>query len=363
MMLHKPIHIKKWLLPISFLYGLGVSLRNNFFKWGIYKQKEYNVPIICVGNISVGGTGKTPHTEYLVRLLKDKYKVAVLSRGYKRKTDNYVLATTMSTVKEIGDEPFQIKQKFPDIIVAVDTKRTRGIEHLLSLPTPPEVIILDDGFQHRYVKPSYSIVLSDFNRPVYEDKLLPAGRLRESADKLRVATDIIITKCPEVLQPIDFRIISKDVNVFPYQGLYFTTFVYKRLEPLFNSGKIESLDLKKLKDKHVLLVTGIASPKPLLEKITEYAKDVIFMQYKDHHSFTNANVKSIIARFNKIDSDEKIIILSEKDAIKFRSLNIKDEFKFFFYYLPIEISFLEEGYKREFDKKIIDHVKKYRANS
>lgn len=363
MMLHKPIHIKKWLTPVSFLYGLGVSLRDNFFKWGIYKQKEYNIPIICVGNISVGGTGKTPHTEYLVRLLKDKYKVAVLSRGYKRKTDDYILATASSTVKEIGDEPYQIKQKFPDIMVAVDKKRTRGIENLLALASPPDVIILDDGFQHRYVKPSYSIVLSDFNRPIYEDKLLPAGRLRESSDKLRLATDIIITKCPEVLQPIDFRIMSKDVNAFPYQGLYFTTFTYQKLEPIFNSGRIEALELKQLKDKHVLLVTGIASPKPLLKKISEYAKDVDFMKYDDHHSFTNANVKSIISRFNKIDSDDKIIIVSEKDAIKFRSLKIKDEYKFYFYYLPIEICFLEKDHQKEFDKKIIDHVEEYRKNS
>jgi len=362
MITHKPLHIKKWLTPVSYLYGLGVSLRNNFFKWGIHSQKEYNIPVICVGNISVGGTGKTPHTEYLVRLLKNKYKVAVLSRGYKRKTNGYILSTIDNTIAEIGDEPYQIKQKFPDIIVAVDKKRTRGIENLLALASPPDVIILDDGFQHRFVKPSYSIILSDFNRPVYEDKLLPAGRLRESADRLRQATDIIITKCPEVLQPIDIRIISKDVNAFPYQGLYFTTFVYSKLQPIFNSGRIEGLELKSLRNKHVLLVTGIASPKPLLDKISEYAHKVDSIVYGDHHKFTNGNLKHILSKFNKINTDDKIIIVSEKDAIKFKSLKIKDEVKFFFYYLPIEISFLDNDYKSEFDKKILEHVEKYRAN-
>lgn len=364
MILHKPIHVKKWLMPISALYGFGVCLRNKFFKWGIYKRKEYNIPIICVGNISVGGTGKTPHTEYLVRLLKNQYKVAVLSRGYKRKKNGFILSTIESTINEIGDEPYQIKQKFPDIIVAVDKKRTRGIENLLALASPPDVIILDDGFQHRFVKPSYSIVLSDFNRPVYEDKLLPAGRLREPASRLRLASDIIITKCPDALQPIDFRIISKDINAFPYQCLYFTTFTYQKLKPVFNStGRIEVLELEKLKDKHVLLVTGIASPKPLLDKVSEYALKVDSMMYKDHHAFTNTNLKSIISRFNKIKTDDKIIIVSEKDAIKLRGLNIKDDIKFFFYYLPIEVSFLDGEHKKEFDEKIIKHVKEYRANS
>lgn len=364
MILHKPIHIKKWLMPISSLYGFGVCLRSKFFKWGIYKSKEYDIPIICVGNISVGGTGKTPHTEYLVRLLKDQYKVAVLSRGYKRKTNGFILSTIDSTISEIGDEPYQIKQKFPNIIVAVDKKRTRGIDNLLVLASPPDVIILDDGFQHRFVKPSYSIVLSDFNRPVYEDKLLPAGRLREPADRLRLASDIIVTKCPEALQPIDFRIISKDINAFPFQGLYFTSLSYQKLEPVFNSaGRIEALELEKLKDKHVLLVTGIASPKPLLDKVSEYAPKVDSMVYKDHHAFTNANLKSIISRFNKIKSDDKIIIVSEKDAIKFKGLKIKDDVKFFFYYLPIEVSFLDGEHKKEFDEKIIKHVEEYRANS
>lgn len=363
MILHKPVHIKKWLLPISWLYGFGVCIRNKFFKWGIYKQQEYHIPIICVGNISVGGTGKTPHTEYLVKLLKDKYRVAVLSRGYKRKSNGFILSTIESTVKEIGDEPYQIKQKFPDIIVAVDAKRRRGIEQLLALDNPPEVIILDDGFQHRYVKPSYTIVLTDFNRPIYEDKLLPAGRLREPVSKLSLANDIIITKCPEMLQPIETRIITKDIDAFPYQGLYFTTFYYKQLKPIFPCNEVENITLNELKNKHVLLVTGIASPKPLLDKLSEYTSKVDTMIFDDHHAFTSSNIKSIISKFNKIDSKNKLIIVTEKDAIKFKSLKVDDEFKSYFYYLPIEVSFLDNCLQAEFDQKILDHVKNYKRNS
>ena len=175
--------LNHYLTPISFLYEIGVRFRNKLFDWEILKSKQFAVPVICVGNLAVGGTGKTPHTEYLIRLLKSKYRIAVLSRGYKRKTSGFVLADAASTSRQIGDEPYQIKQKFPDIIVAVDASRRHGIEQLLALPESarPELILLDDAYQHRYVQPSFSVVLTDFNRLYYEDTLLPTGRLREPA--------------------------------------------------------------------------------------------------------------------------------------------------------------------------------------
>lgn len=191
------------LLPLSFVYGLIVGIRNSFFNMGILKSKEFNVPIICVGNITVGGTGKTPHTELILAELQKDFQVACLSRGYKRKTTGFRLADAQSTANDIGDEPLQIKKKFPDIIVAVDEKRCRGIEKLLALPAPPQVIVLDDAFQHRYVKAGKNIIMMDYNRPVYKDYLLPAGRLRETPYALRRADYIITSKCPPELTPIE----------------------------------------------------------------------------------------------------------------------------------------------------------------
>lgn len=360
---HKPIKINKWFIPLSWIYGFVVFMRNKFFKWGIYKSKSYDIPIFCVGNISVGGTGKTPHTEYLIRLLKDKYRIAVLSRGYKRKTNGFILSTPESTSREIGDEPYQIKQKFPEVMVAVDRDRCHGVETLLALDTPPEVIILDDGFQHRYIKPSYIIILSDYNRAVYADKLLPAGRLREPAHYLRFATDIIITKCPNDLQPIDFRIILHDVDPYPFQGLFYTRFAYKKLLPVFGETRRESMELNALKGKSILLVTGIASPKPLVEKLSEYTKDVHTMEYGDHYTFTKKDIRNIVSRLKKMEGKNKIIVVTEKDAGRLKMLkHIDDELKFYFYYIPIEVSFLESKHREEFNQRIISHVEENRRN-
>lgn len=355
MIKHEPVRIKNWLLPLSWLYGLIVYIRNKFFDWGILKHEEFDIPVICIGNITVGGTGKTPHTEYLVHILKDKYRVGVLSRGYKRKSKGFVLADSSSTSLDLGDESFQIKNKFPDIIVAVDGNRRRGIHKMLSLENPPEVILLDDAFQHRYVKPSYTIILSDFNRPVYEDTLLPAGRLRESASAMSNANMIIVTKCPDDLQPIDYRIISHDVNAFPFQELYFTHFKYKLLQPLFKDEASEE-PLHYLKDKDILLVTGIASPKMLLKKLAEYTDNIDTIQYRDHYNFKSKDIKHISNRFRNITSDNKLILVTEKDATRLvLRKDIDDDVKKYIYYLPIEVSFLDKG--DDFKAKIYKHIK------
>lgn len=216
------IKINSYLAPLSFLYGIGVWLRNRLFDWGILHSEQYPVPVICIGNLSVGGTGKTPHTEYIVRLLKDKYRIAVLSRGYKRKTSGFILADSGSSSLEIGDEPFQMKNKFPDILVAVDADRRRGIQHLLSLPEKdkPEVILLDDAYQHRYVHPSLSIVLSDYHRLFYNDKLMPAGYLREPVSNINRTDIVVVTKCDKDMKPIDFRIIEENMKLRAHQLLF-----------------------------------------------------------------------------------------------------------------------------------------------
>lgn len=357
------MHIYKWLMPFSYVYGFVVYIRNLLFKSGVLKRKTYNLPIICIGNISVGGTGKTPHTEYIIKLLKDKYRVAVLSRGYKRKSKGFVLASKNSLVGDIGDEPFQMKQKFPEILVAVDKKRTRGIEKLLQLPEPPQVIILDDGFQHRYVKPSYVIILSDHNRPVYEDKLLPAGRLRESCFYLNFASDIIVTKCPDDLLPLDYRIVEHYLNPYPFQGLYFTSFSYASILPIFNK-KLNSIPLNSLKDKAILLVTGVAAPKPLVDKISEYTQNIITLQFADHHQFSEKDMLNIKSKFDEIKSSNKIILLTEKDAGRMKCMKITDKnILNSLFYIPIEVKFLKNDFKKEFDKKILAHVKEYSRNS
>lgn len=351
----QPIRINKWLLPFSWLYGVIVYLRNKFFDWGILKHEEFDIPVICIGNITVGGTGKTPHTEYLIRSLSKKYKIGVLSRGYKRNSSGFVLATAESTSQQIGDESFQIKRKFPDVIVAVDGDRRRGIKKLLALEAPPEVILLDDAFQHRYVKPSYTIILSDYNRPVYEDTLLPAGRLREPASSLRNANMILVTKCPQDLQPIDFRIISHDINPFPYQSLYFTTFAYNSLHPVFMEES-RSLSLDVLRGKQILLVTGIASPKMLLQKLSEYTDSVETMTYPDHYNFKAKDIKHITGTFNNLKSDNKLILVTEKDAARLVSTDgIDENIKEHLYYISIEVSFM--GNESDFEEKIYKHVR------
>lgn len=359
------VHIKKWLLPLSWLYGLIVFVRNKFFDWKILKQKEYDVPIICVGNITVGGTGKTPHVEYLVQLLLGEgFRVAVLSRGYKRKSSGYVLATTSSSAMEIGDESFQIKNKYPNVVVAVDSKRTRGIENLLALPIKerPEIILLDDAFQHRYVKPSFTILLTDFNRIMTQDCLLPAGRLREPISYAEQANIILVTKCPKGLNPLDQRLISKDLHVFPYQFLSYTTFSYGKVTPVFNDEL--PFALNKISEKSTLLVSGIANPKLFYSKIKRYAQTIEMMEYSDHYQFTKKDIGDIMKRFDGLLGQNKIIIVTEKDAARFRSMNdLPEKFKDFLYFLPIKVSFINQEDKEVFNHKIIDHVRKNKSNS
>ena len=224
------IYINKKLRPLSWLYGLGVGFRNMLFEAGILKSQTYATPVISVGNITVGGTGKTPHVEYLIRLLKDKTNLAVLSRGYKRKSRGFLLADNDSTMYDIGDEPFQIKQKFPDITVAVDKKRTRGISRLINGEAGKDidVILLDDAFQHRYVRAGISILLVDYHRLIIYDELLPSGRLREPVGSKDRADIVIVTKCPPDIKPMDYRVITKAMALYPYQQLYFSTHEYSR---------------------------------------------------------------------------------------------------------------------------------------
>ena len=323
------------LWPLSVLYGLGVSVRNRLFNLGILESHEFDIPIICVGNITVGGTGKTPHTEALINVLKNDYRVACLSRGYKRKTSGFVLATETSTASEIGDEPMQIKNKFPDITVAVDANRVRGIKKLMQLPEKPDVIVLDDGFQHRYVKADINILLIDYNRPIYEDHLLPLGRLREKASAKDRANYVIVTKCPPNISPIEKRIILKHLNLMAYQQLLFTTMKYGDITPLDKTSRCSITP-----DSAILCVTGIAQPAPYIEYLEKLTKQIHQIAFPDHHNYRDGDIHRIIQDYDKISNPNKYIFTTEKDAVRLALSNIPDEIRQRIFYVPIEPEFL-----------------------
>ena len=354
---------RHWILtPITFLYSIVIGLRNKFFDWKILTSKEFDIPIISVGNLTVGGTGKTPHTEFLIELLRKEHRVALLSRGYKRKTTGYRLATESSTSSEIGDEPYQIKQKFPSIHVAVDENRRRGIQHLCedSASQDTEVILLDDAFQHRYVVPGINIVLTDYNRPIHEDALLPSGMLREPISGIYRANIVIVTKCPRDIKPIDFRIASKNLELRPYQRLYFTAFVYGNLTAFASQSSSKPLsDITS--DTHILLVTGIASAAPLVEKLHEYTNHIIHMEYGDHHHFTRSDLQTISKKFDSIVAATKFIITTEKDAARLADQELDETIKKNLYVLPIKVKFLQDQ-EESFNKYIIDYVNKNSRN-
>ena len=354
---------RHWILaPITFLYSIVIGLRNKFFDWKILTSREFEIPIISVGNLTIGGTGKTPHTEFLIELLREEHKVALLSRGYKRKTSGYRLATENCSSEEIGDEPYQIKQKFSDIYVAVDENRCRGIHNLCEDITTQdtEVILLDDAFQHRYVIPGINIVLTDYNRPIHEDALLPTGMLREPISSIYRANIVIVTKCPKDIKPIDYRIAAKNLELRPYQRLFFTTFIYGDLISFINRSKQKSLsDITP--DTHILLVTGIASASPLVEKLCEHTDHVIHLEYGDHHRFTRSDLQIINKRFDGIKSMSKLIITTEKDAARLTNIELNETIKENLYVLPIKVSFLQDQ-KESFNKYIIDYVSKNSRN-
>ncbi len=354
------IKINDWLRPLSWLYGIGVGLRNHLFDLGVLPQREFSIPVIDVGNITVGGSGKTPHVEYLVRLLRDKMKVAVLSRGYKRKSRGYVLAGDDTPMQAIGDEPFQMKRKFPDVYVAVDKNRRQGIAHLTDdEPTRDvDVILLDDAYQHRYVKPGINILLVDYHRLIIYDKLLPAGRLREPMKGKNRADIVIVTKCPKDLKPMEFRVLTKALNLYPYQALFFTRIDYDDLLPVFAEAK----GLPSLKATNVLLLTGIASPRQMELDLKDRCRSITPLAFGDHHQFTERDAARISEAFARLP-EPRAIITTEKDASRLQTTPaLTSEVRRALYALPIRIRFMLDQ-EEIFNHKIISYVRKNSRNS
>ncbi len=355
------IKINKGLLPLSWLYGLGVKFRNTLFDIGVLKSRDFQIPIISVGNITVGGTGKTPHVEYLVRLLKDQFHVAVLSRGYKRKSKGFVLASTKTTMPEIGDEPYQMKQKFPKVTVAVDKNRCQGIDLLADNDKHLDVILLDDAFQHRYVKPGINILLVDYHRLIIYDKLLPAGRLREPMTGKNRADIVIVTKCPTTLKPMEYRVITRAMNLYPYQHLYFTTLEYDELRPMFPQTP-KKMTMSQLADKNVLLLSGIASPEQMEHDLSPLSPNLVPLTFSDHHQFKQKDIQLINETFAAMPAP-KLIITTEKDATRLQlAETLSDEVRKNLYVLPVRIKFMQEQ-EDNFNNQIIDYVHKNSRNS
>jgi tetraacyldisaccharide 4'-kinase len=351
-----------FLYPLSIIWRLITDLRNFMYDSGFLKSHKFNIPVICIGNLSVGGTGKTSHAEYIIDLLRKKeIRVALLSRGYKRKTKGFLLANQKTNVLDIGDEPFQIHRKYPDITVAVDNNRVRGVSRIMELRPETGVIILDDGYQHRRIIPGLSLLLSEFETPVYSDHLLPYGNLRERVCNIRRANIILITKSPEEIPEKERNIIERNLRMKPGQQLFFTALRYDEPVPLF-TGTADDQKPRDHPEKGIVLVTGIANPVPLYNYLKSSAAEIIHLKFIDHHNFVPGDIIKINNAWKSLQSPVKYVYTTEKDAVRLYGFNdIKEPFHSSFFYIPVRIVFLQNS-KEEFDNLIIDYVRKNKRN-
>lgn len=328
----RPIRIL--LVPISILYGAIVWLRNRLYDRQVLKSTSFNLPVICVGNLSAGGTGKSPMVEFLLRKLHQQWKVAVLSRGYKRKTKGYSLANAGTTALEIGDEPMQFHQKYPDVSIAVGEERAVAIPMLLQDKPDTQVIILDDAFQHRAVTAGMNIVLTDYSNLFTRDYYLPTGDLRDERASYKRAEVLVVTKCPPSLSLEEKQAIEKEIRPLPDQHIFFSAIRYGTpyhiltREPIQLSAETE-----------VLLVSGIANPEPLKKYLHEVADTYYELLYGDHHIFSIDDLREIKKKFSQMQASQKLIITTEKDAV--RLIKFEQQLQDLpLYVLPIEVQFL-----------------------
>lgn len=331
--------LRKILFPFSILYGLITDLRNFLYCGNILKRTRFSKPIIVVGNMSVGGTGKTPMVEYLVRLLQNHYTIATLSRGYKRKSKGFILASSTTVVSDIGDEPFQYHNKFPSVKVAVDANRVRGIKQLLSLHPGLDAVILDDAYQHLKVHANLNILLTTYSEPFYNDLVLPAGNLRETRKGSHRAQIIIVSKCPKRLTQLEQNHIKTRLNLSGEQHLFFTHITFDSQV----YSKTRSIPLAHIDSNQIVLVAGIAKPDSFFEHLK--TEETICLKFSDHHNFSKNDIDQIL-----ITAKDKKIITTEKDFMRLQNLIPEEQL----YYLPIQTSFLND--EALFNQIIIDYV-------
>ncbi|GAC1442477.1 MAG: tetraacyldisaccharide 4'-kinase [Sediminibacterium sp.] len=344
------------LLPLAVLYGLIVYIRNRLFDKNYLTSAAFNFPLICVGNLAVGGTGKSPMTEYLVQLLKPHFRIGTLSRGYKRKTKGYALANANTTALEIGDEPMQFHIKFPDIPIAVGEERIVAIPHLLQDVPDLQAIILDDAFQHRTVRAGLNILLTEYNNLYTHDFFLPTGDLRDEWRSAKRAQVIIVTKCPRDLSAEKKQKVIRDLDPTAAQKVYFTAIAYGTPYHIFNHGDEWLLTPR----DEVLLVCGIANPRPLKDYLHEHTHTYYQLDYSDHHIFTIDDLNEIKARFTDIHAKDKLILTTEKDAVRFTKFT-EQLANLPMYVLPIRHEFLfNEG--EQFNGLVTDFIRNFSFN-
>ncbi len=345
------------LYPLSLLYAFVVGVRNKLYDWNIFKSTEFKLPVVAVGNITVGGTGKTPHTELLVSLLHDKVVTAILSRGYKRKSKGFRYVETTDNVDAVGDEPLQMKRKYPKVTVAVDANRVAGIQRLEKEIDHLGVVILDDAYQHRKVRPSLSILLVDYTRPITEDHYLPFGELRDNVGQKRRADLVIVTKCPLNMRPIEQRVMTKKMNLYPYQYLYFTGLDYGLPLPVFSATAQLPITIK-----DIIVLTGIASPQPFIEHLETFSRVLEHYSVPDHHAFTKKDIdrlNTLVARHPGVP-----VFTTEKDAQRLRmAQGCSDELKQRLFYIPIKVVFLSTAEEARFNKFIAGYIQKNKRNT
>lgn len=328
--------IKALLFPFSLLYGLGVSINDFFYRKGILKAIAFDIPTISVGNLSIGGAGKTPHIEYLIRLLKDHLYVATLSRGYQRKTRGYLEVLHGHTAEQTGDEPLQFRRKFNDIVVTVSESRTFAIPEILSKYPQVQVVLLDDAFQHRSIEPGLNILLTEFSAPFTRDLLLPAGRLREWRSGYRRADIIIVSKCPPVVSEDERNEMIKELNLFPHQKVFFSYYRYLRPYYILNPAYQLPLD----EEVDVLLICAIARTDYLVEYLETQVNSVEILEYEDHHFFSKHDIGHLQKTFEEIASKKKVILTTEKDAMRLELHHqfLKDN-KIPVFAIPVQVDF------------------------
>ena len=338
------------LRPLSWIYGAVTSARNRRFDRKVGLSTSFPVPVISIGNITAGGTGKTPHTEYTVSLIKDRFRTAVLSRGYGRRTHGYILARPLSDSREIGDEPRQILTRFPDIDVAVSEDRAEGISNLIRTRAP-QAIVLDDAFQHRRVTPSLNILLVNYNRNILSDAILPAGRLRESAAGRARAHIIVVTKCPPDLTSDNMDSLASKLKVNARQQVFFTAMQYGNIYSMDGSADAPS------QDTAVLTVSGIANPAPMEAEIRTRFSAVESMSYPDHHNFSAHDIRNIQKRLDRMPADS-VIVTTAKDAARLSGMSLAQDLRSRIFVLPVKPVFLRDS--DLFDTTIINHIESYK---
>ncbi|MEI6407894.1 MAG: tetraacyldisaccharide 4'-kinase [Bacteroidota bacterium] len=345
------ILIRILLLPVALLYGIGVGFRNLMYRIGVLRSVHFDLPVLSIGNMSVGGTGKSPHIEYLLTWLDQYLQVAVLSRGYGRKTEGFKPVSIVDTAEMVGDEPLQFKRKFPEIPIVVSESRALGIPELIKRNPDTQCVLLDDAFQHLAVTPGLNILLTEFNRPFTNDWLLPAGRLREWRYGYRRADIIVVTKCPEDLTSKQRQDLIFDIDPYPRQRVYFSKYRYGPAYDLLRPDVRVAFDL----ETDVLLVSAIANTDYLLKHLGSELRSVQTLEFEDHHYFDNEDLETLKKRFESMNSRKKIIVSTEKDAMR---LELNRDFiwkhQLPIYILPIEVEFCDQD-----EKAFQDDIKRF----